>query len=253
MADLTMVRTSINGRWELLLPAHRAAQWAKWADTGWETERIASMHANLRPGATVYDIGAEEGDLPALWASWGCGVVCVEPNPRVWPNIRATFEANGLDDRLIGGFVGFAGAQPLWNKEWFDEHMRLGPWPACTTGPVIEDHGFLVLPERPDVPVTTIDVLAVQAGPPAAITIDVEGAELSVLRGAANVLTRYKPLVWLSVHTDLRWMDEKFPGDTFDAVDTFMRVGFGYDGHHLATDHELHMFYYPEGRDVVLS
>lgn len=242
MSEVPMIETEINGRWTLMLPEHRAAreQW-RLENGGWEPERLAAMADVIGPGHVVYDIGAEEGDLPALWASWGADVVLVEPNPRVWPNMKVIFEGNNLTDRLRGFFVGFAGDfERDYTPEFLAENVGDGVgWPLCANGPVIGDHGFLVLPERPDVAVTTIDSLSARYGPPTDITIDVEGAELTVLRGAKQTLLTNKPDVFVSVHIDLPWMDEKFPGDTRDAVLAYMS-SVGYEGTHLATDHEEH-------------
>lgn len=222
---------------------------------GWEPERLAAMHdvisAQERP--VVFDVGAEEGDLPALWASWGADVVLVEPNPRVWPNVRFIFQANQLQDRVRGWFVGFAGDEPRDRPAWDWEHVgHETPWPRCAFGPLIGDHGFLVLPERPDCPVTTLDALAARHGPPTVVTIDVEGAELTVLRGAQRILAEARPDVFVSIHIDLPWIDEKYPGDTGDKVREFMEafdyVEFG--GKPLAIDHEEHVWFSPEERIV---
>lgn len=218
--------------------------------TGWEPERIDSMHATLRPGDLVYDIGAEEGDMPGLWASWGCDVLLVEPNPRVWPNVRAIFEANDLTDRLRGYFVGFASDhQTPGRPGWTEEHVGAEPvWPACAFGEVIRDHGFLVIDERPDCPATTVDLLAELYGPPDAITIDVEGAEYRVLRGARRTLETARPVVWVSIHTDLEWMRLRYATEGAAVLHRYM-AELGYVPEHLATDHEEHwIFHHPDGR-----
>ena len=95
----------MNGRWTLDLPDHRQAQWAN----PWEPERLTSMCDLLTGNDTLYDIGSEEATCP-LAASWGCRVVMVEPDPRVWPNIRTCFTANDLESKVAGVFVGFAGS-----------------------------------------------------------------------------------------------------------------------------------------------
>lgn len=260
VADVEAVPTLINGRWTLLLPEHRAArpQWGDWIDGagrarhGWEAERLASMHANLRPGDVVYDVGAEEGDLPALWASWGCHVVLAEPNPRVWPNIRFIWRANGLPPPLATwpGFlgdvdrtvVGERGPELLDGDTW---------WPACAGGPVIGDHGFCNLWERPDLPATTVDALVASGVPaPDALTIDVEGAELRVLLGAERTLAEHRPLVWVSVHPE--FMADGY-GDHPAQLHQLL-AEHGYAGEHLATDHEQHwLFAHRHGRPVVLA
>lgn len=244
-----MIPTLINGRWELILPEHRAArpQW-KIENGGWEPERLAAMAEVIGPGHVVYDIGAEEGDFPALWASWGADVVLVEPNPRVWPNIRVIFESNNIIDKVRTCFVGFAGDfERPYTEEFLAEHIGLEGesfWPRCAYGPIIGDHGFLVLPERPDVSVTTIDSLSNKYGPPTDITIDVEGAELTVLRGAKETLKNHRPMVFVSVHIDIPGIDEKYPDDTREKLDDYMK-SLNYAGTHLATDHEVHMLYQP--------
>src|SRR5882724_6033705 len=87
--------TLINGKWQLLLPKHRADR-PEWK-TGWEVERLDALRASIEPGKLVFDVGAEEGDMSALYALWGAQVVLFEPNERVWPNIRAIWEANRLE------------------------------------------------------------------------------------------------------------------------------------------------------------
>ena len=97
------MKTLINRRWELELPDFRATRpgWS-W----WEHEALKILHAVIRPGDVVWDIGSELGDLAALYASWGARVVLVEPEPTMWPWIRWTFQANGLlADACVTGAV----------------------------------------------------------------------------------------------------------------------------------------------------
>ena len=187
----------MNGRWSLDLPDHREAQWAN----PWEPERLSSMCDLLTGNDTLYDIGSEEGDMPALAASWGCRVVMVEPDPRVWPNIRTCFTANDLESQVVGVFVGFAGNTDRY--ETVPSRWELGPrWPECAFGDIVDDHGFMTLWERPDVESIRVDTLANLLPAPTAITVDVEGAELLVMEGAGGVLAWHRPLVWISVHPD---------------------------------------------------
>jgi FkbM family methyltransferase len=243
-----MIPTTINERWTLLLPEHRAVR-QEWPV--WERERIGHMWRNVRPGDAVFDVGSEEGDLPALWAKWAGpagGVVLVEPNPAVWPNIRAIWEANDLHPPLLR-WVGFAGPVDDHRRPRWPHNADLTDWPDCARGPLIGNHGFLNLCERPDVPVARLDTLAAWAGrDPDVVTIDVEGAELEVLRGAERILATSRPLVYASVHPDfMRQMYGQAPAD----LDAFME-GFGYARTELAHDHEQHILYsHPHGRPVL--
>lgn len=248
--SLVMVPTAIAEQWTLTLPSHRLS--IPWAT--WERPRLESMHANVRPGDLLIDVGSEEGEFAALAALWGCDVVLIEPGERVWANARATFDANGLSDRVVLSFVGFAGDEerPAEGAESWSEAAHLG-WPPCADGPVVADHGFRVLVERPDVAVTRIDLLQwFLRRPPDVLTIDVEGSELRVLRGAEGVLRSRQPLVYVSVHADAEFVRQKFPGEDGEAVHDFM-AGLGYRGHWLAEDHETHVLYWhPDGREPVL-
>ena len=75
--------------------------------------------------------------------------------------------------------------------------------------------------------------------PPTAISVDVEGSEFQVLQGAARTLKVAHPKIWLSVHSDERWMAEQYPGEGLDAITEYL-AGFGYVGERLADAHEEH-------------
>lgn len=231
------VEVLINDRWPIRMPPHRAER-PEWFF--WEAARIASMNHYLKPGMTIFDIGAEEGDMPVLWASWGLDVVLVEPNPKVWPCIKLTWEINGFKPK--GWYVGFVADKPWFTLD--DTMVRLGSdgWPECAYGELIPAHGFQHIKEHAGVtPAMTIDQLTDTFGPPDAITMDVEGAEGFVLQGAARTLEEHRPLVWVSIHAeimaDLYGHDPSIVHDLMGAA--------GYDSQYLATDHEAHWQYIP--------
>lgn len=243
-----MVETVLNGQWPLLLPQHRADRYEWTHPPYWEPERLAAMFDCIVPGDLVYDVGSEEGEFGALAALWGADVVCIEPNPKAWPNTRAIYEENGLTSRVRGWFVGFAGEEIRVRPAWDAEHVGDGPWPACAYGPIIGAHDFCVIVERPDIPITTIDRLAELYGPPTVITMDCEGAEAIILRGAHRTLLEHRPRVYLSAHTDEQWLRDKFPDGTTEGIAAVLEPA-GYQGRLLAVDHEEHWEWrHPEGR-----
>lgn len=221
--------TDIHGH-TLRLPSHRAIQWLR--DPGFERERIRTMAQVIKPTDIVFDIGAEQGDMSALFASWvpDGGVVLVEPNPLVWPCIRATFEENDLADRVLSFWLGFMGAE-------------MKPGDVGLVPDVIDPAaGFLHLAEDEGV-TQTVDWLA-RTGVnrwPDVITVDVEGAELEVLKGAVLTLKQARPEVFVSVHP--RFLAHHFGQRPADVL-SFLE-GYGYRCQLLAADHELHYWATP--------
>lgn len=241
--------TLINGKWTLKLPEHRAAR-AEWWDR-WEYERLDSMHANLKPGDVIYDIGAEQMDMTALFATWGCHVVAVEPTPWNWSSGKAIWKANGLA-RPIATVEGFA-CSPGDTGGPAAEIYR-GAWPpAADQYPLNGSDGFAVINQRPDIPRITMDEIYIRLKYNTgrrvdAITMDIEGAELIAMRGATRILEEQKPLVWISIHPEFMYANfNQYMHELMSLMGTH-----GYKYKFLAFDHELHTaFWHPEGRELI--
>lgn len=241
---VTMMPTTINERWELLLPEHRHNR-QEWDH--WEKERLAAMRDHIQPGMTVWDIGAEEGDFPALWASWGADVFLAESNRLVWPNIRAVFDANNLTGHIVGLWVGLVGdkeielqgageprAHILRETEIPDGKL----WPRCAWGPVIGDHGFVALNDGCELAAqTTIDALVAAGNPPPdVITMDIEGSELRCVIGALDTLRLHRPTLFISVHPEfMAFHYHETPEDLMGVL-----KALDYEVDLLAHDHEAH-------------
>jgi FkbM family methyltransferase len=229
----------VNDRWPLIVPDHRAAR-RSWP--WWEATRLAAMHHFIRPNDIVYDIGAEEGDFPCLFASWGARVVLAEPNPKAWPNIRATFEANDLHP--AAWWVGL-----ISDREWrVDDEHRYGTldWPDCSYDEMVPDHGFFHLAEHTSVsPGLTLDELVERTGlTPDVVTVDVEGGEYHVMRGAYATLRHARPLVFCSTHPE--FMVDLY-GESDVEFYAFMEAA-GYERVFLCQDHEVHDLFVPRER-----
>jgi len=233
--------TEINGKYHLFLPEHRAArdQW-KLENGGWEVERIEEMLDYIQPHHTVFDIGTEEGDISALIAKYTkCKMVLFEPNDRVWPCIKQIWEANLLPPPL-DFFRGFLS----------DHRTTL----AYSVNPSLEveteimaDHGFKQLYENyPDVRQMALDDYCRVTGIyPDVITMDVEGAEASVMRGAVKTLKERRPTIFMSIHPEFLYIHYN------EWTTPFLRFvdELGYTHRVIEYDyHELHMRFDPIGR-----
>lgn len=250
-----MRQVRIAEQWDIILPDHRADRGSDW--DWWERSRLESIHDTIatnywdlpsweRP--VIWDIGAEEGDMAGLFSQWGYHVVCAEPNPRVWPNLKAIWEANDLRP-MLAQFVGFIGDttvepdEPLEGTGWFHKGwFHNGKWPPCADGPLIGDHGFCNLWERPDIPrITLDDAVRMTILPVEAVTMDTEGSEMRILNGMTRILQEYRPVVWVSLHPP-EFL--KPYGDHPDDLVPFMEQ-FGYTGRLLDDAHEQHWVFHP--------
>ena len=209
-----MRQAKINDKWELKLPDHRADFHE--ARPSWEAPRLADMYDRLESGQILFDIGAEQGDLTALYASWGLEMTIVEPQPAYWPFIRETFEANNLT--WLDIHIGFASDRRIDR-----------PAPEIPEEG-IADFGFMVMTQH-ECPERRIDDMLYT---PDALMIDVEGAELRVLKGARETLETHHPTVWVSVHP--AFMRDEYGDNAVDLL-VFMRE-LGYTATFLDDDHE---------------
>ncbi len=241
--DLAPHQVMVSDRWPLLLPRHRVRD--DWPT--WEKERLAAMHDVIVPGDSLIDVGAEEGDFPALFATWGADVTLIEPNPYVWPSIRTIFEMNDLP--VPEWHVALAGESEV---EAADDDTDSAPgadgWPACAHWPLFPGHGFRHLWEHggKNTRVTTLDRIVWSGAPKRVdvLTLDVEGGERFVLAGASRTLTELPvKAVFVSIHPEFM---ENLYGIT-DGVRsvTDLMASYGYTGELLAIDHEEHWLYRP--------
>ena len=191
----------------------------------WQTEVWDSLSSVLKPGGVLLDVGAHIGYFSLKGAARvgpSGRVVSFEPNPETLVELRSNVAASHVEsivtvapvacsDReqqltLYAARVWNTGASSLSkeNAGTYDE----SPTPYAVRGRPIDD----VVAE---LGLTRVD----------AIKIDVEGAEVSVLRGAMKTLTKYHPKVVLEV-------DERqlagFGTKPSDVEDLLKRAGYNH-------------------------
>lgn len=251
-----MVKALLNEEWLMVLPDHRAKRPEWYTKEGWEKKRLQSMYAQLLHGRVegyqevVYYVGAEEGEMAALCQIWGAKMVLFEPNPKVWSTIKAIWEANNLE-KPIAMFGAFASDE---TKKAINPqaNMELGEdgFPRCASEEIIAAHGFKELDKEADsYDQITIDEVVFHTfiSPPTAISLDVEGSEGKVLRGAERTLRKYKPRIWLSGHPE--FLHDNFEGGGgfkyLRELRDWLKKDIGYQEEILDYDHEVHLFYKP--------
>lgn len=159
----------------------------------YEAENVHLLQCLCRAGTFMFDVGANLGlmAIPVLHAVPDSRVVSFEPSPNTLPSLRRTIANSSYRDRwhvvgkAVGAELGTAGFSLSISAESpFDgfRHTQRS-----------------VYSRQVEVEVTTIDLAWSQLGSPdlSVIKIDVEGAELEVLRGGRGCLDKMRPLVLL--------------------------------------------------------
>lgn len=159
---------------------------------------FAFLSAHVKPGMTVYDIGANCGQM-ALFFSRFVGnqgrVLSFEPVPQNAVILRQNLK---LNHRLNVEVIETAVAADSQPKPFCFDAAR------HTMGTL---KGSMVKLDQWDttfeVPCVTLDEM-VDGGspPPALIKIDVEGAGWEVIQGAQNVIKQHRPLIYFEVHAN---------------------------------------------------
>lgn len=148
------------------------------------------LRARAWTGQVVYDIGAWEGALTLFFArAVGAQgqVLAFEPNPGSAARLRENVGLNHFDNvRLFE--LALADTE---GQAWLDVPQGVASRGRLTSHPA-----------GAAVSVRQLDLLVAQAGlpPPDFVKIDVEGAELAVLRGGAATLARHRPDLLIEIH-----------------------------------------------------
>lgn len=155
------------------------------------------LAGKLRPGQTIYDIGANKGQMSLLFAR-GVGpsgrVLAFEPAPAEYSSLCRNLRLNGLDQvqafpRAVSDTAGRA------TFTYAAERPTQGKLAAVEPSYANEGAGSF------EVETVTLDGLLAQGLPaPDLVKIDVEGAAAAVLRGGARLLEGGNPRIYLDLH-----------------------------------------------------
>lgn len=155
------------------------------------------LAAKVRPGQTVYDVGANKGQMSLLFAR-GVGptgrVLAFEPVPAEYASLCRNLRLNGLDHvQAFSRAVSDAAGRATFT--YAAERPTQGKLAAVEPSYVNEGADSF------EVETVTLDGLLAEGLPaPDLVKIDVEGAAAAVLRGAARLLTDGNPKIYLDLH-----------------------------------------------------
>jgi FkbM family methyltransferase len=155
-----------------------------WLGT-YELEKQRALARFIKPGMTIFDIGAQAGIYTLAFSrlTGASGrVIAFEPSPRESSFLLRHVAMNNLDNVTVIT----AAASARTGLAFFTTDRG-------TTMNAITDSGPLM--------VSTIALDEAGLPAPALIKIDVEGAESMVLEGARETLRRARPVVFVALHS----------------------------------------------------
>jgi FkbM family methyltransferase len=161
-----------------------------------EPEEQAALARYLKPDDVFYDIGANIGFYAVLAARLvgnGGRVYAFEPNPDCSSEVRRNADLNGFAHvEVIEAAVSSSSGRV---------RLRLGDTNLSSAIGEASEPGI-------DVALTSVDdfIREKSARPPAVVMIDVEGAEVEVLRGMRETIARHRPVILCEVH----WINFEF-------------------------------------------
>ncbi|WP_440771401.1 FkbM family methyltransferase [Natronorubrum sp. DTA28] len=193
-------------------------EFMRFRDLSGEKQVIVDLLNSLEDDDVFYDVGANVGTYTCFAASKldSDQIVAFEPEPQNAARLRENIELNGFDSNILqialSNNEGNVALTLSGNEPGEGEHS-IATDDKTETIQVKSTKGDLVI-NKYNVPT------------PSVVKIDVEGAELSVLRGLEKTLLKNIRLVYVEVHT------EKITefGDTPSEVISFLdNIGFNVD------------------------
>jgi FkbM family methyltransferase len=154
----------------------------------YEPEITAVFRDLVTPGSTVFDVGANAGYFSLLSRELGATVHAFEPNPKVRALLSQSVELGTGDIEVVAcACSDREGTMPFYLSDSGNTGMS-----------------GLTVPMRDtciDVDVITLDGYARRAqAHPQVVKIDVEGAEVGVLRGMRETLRTDRPTLIIELH-----------------------------------------------------
>jgi len=147
----------------------------------------------VKPGMRVIDVGANIGYYTLMFNIYMQGkghVLCFEPEPNNFVELKNNVEINKfnnveINQVALGDLKGLVNLSPGINGN-------------------IVDHNSDTI----EVPITTLDSYISQGVD--MIKIDVEGYEFNVLNGCRKLITKYHPILFIEIHSNIKGRENIF-------------------------------------------
>ena len=182
----------ING-FKVRLPA----RYYKYFPKNYEADNFSFFKKHCTPGMTTLDIGAHFGLFAVFFQkTTGGKVYAFEPTKSTLEVLKNTVAINGCIDKVH--IVEMAVDKGSGSANFFINENVGG-----RGNTLVKDAKLGMTSSSYEVKVTSIDIFVKEAGISVdCIKIDAEGAELGVLKGAVETMSKKKPIILLSIHPE---------------------------------------------------
>lgn len=169
----------------------------RWDHPAWEGNYESDVQRQFvkfaKPGAVVYDIGANYGFFCLMGARAGADVIAFEPESENAATLARHAQLNALQNRIwivpeaVFSHTGDVALEPPAQS---GVHGNARANPEST------------LPTTVRVPCTTLDDFTASNPAPSLVKMDVEGGESDVLKGADRTFRVFRPVLLCEIHDD---------------------------------------------------
>jgi FkbM family methyltransferase len=163
---------------------------------GDEIKIIKFLIKNFKENDIFYDVGANYGFYTLLAQEFITKgeIHAFEPNPKIFKLLRENSRLDIFKNTFLNEI---ALSDKIGETEFFDREIsRHSGGSSLIKLPHFKKYRII------NVKTTTLDEYILNHRPPTIIKIDVEGGEPLVLRGALNLIKKYKPLIIMEVGSD---------------------------------------------------
>ena len=173
------------------------APWSRYYPSQYEEAKHRFLVGACKPGTTVVDGGAHIGLFTVVMANavgpegW---VLAFEPTPGTRAVLAKTIALNDLGATVSPRPEGLSATTGSTT-------LHIGPDEGTSSNSLLGRLGEAPPGSEQAVPTLALDdLLPTLASPVSCIKLDIEGAELDALRGAAAMLERFRPALCVEVH-----------------------------------------------------
>ncbi|MFC1667838.1 FkbM family methyltransferase [Chlamydiota bacterium] len=160
----------------------------------WEPELTSTVLSLVKPGMTIVDVGADIGYFTLLFAKCageGGQVFSFEPIPKAREYLERNIALNGFKNIRIESCALFDSERNIILEQPFNK-SRVNPKKK-----IASSHDIRVITRIFDQWVEKRNIARIDA-----IKIDVEGAELNVLKGMKKSIQKYHPHFFIEIHPE---------------------------------------------------